>query len=212
VDRRHLRFAVSVTALALPVLVVDNIPRHDANAEQVPSGTGLGGAVNDAVAAHQAHAAATLRRQQELARQAAVRALAPTTTVAPTTTAPPATTAPTTTAPPVTQPPAPPPTVPPAPPTTAPPPPPPPPPNTEEGTASWYRQPGSYAPDGCAHQTLPFGTMVTVTNLNTGGSTFCIVSDRGPFVPGRIIDLDDDVFLRLAPLGAGVIPVVISWS
>jgi rare lipoprotein A (peptidoglycan hydrolase) len=54
--------------------------------------------------------------------------------------------------------------------------------------------------------------VVNVTNLNTGGTTFCIVSDRGPFVPGRIIDLDDDVFLRLAPLGAGVIPVVISWS
>ena len=46
-----------------------------------------------------------------------------------------------------------------------------PPVNTEEGTATWYRQPLRYAPDGCAHKTLPFGTVVTVTNLNTGGST-----------------------------------------
>jgi hypothetical protein len=211
-----LRFALSVTALALPVLVVDNIPRHDAKADQVPVGTGLGGVVNHAVAAEQAHAAAAVVRQRNLARQATIRAMAPTTTVPPPTTAPPP---PTTAAPPTTSPPAPPPTT--APPTTAPPPPPAPPPTTappappaptEQGLATWYRQPPGYAPDGCAHKTLPFGTRVTVTNLNTGGSTFCIVSDRGPYGPNRIIDLDDNVFLRLAPLGAGVIPVVISWS
>ncbi|MGH9118383.1 MAG: septal ring lytic transglycosylase RlpA family protein, partial [Acidimicrobiales bacterium] len=102
-------------------------------------------------------------------------------------------------------------------PTTAPPPPPPvpppppPPPNTEHGLATWYRQPARYPPDGCAHTTLPFGTVVTVVNHNTGGSTFCIVSDRGPYGEGRIIDLDDDVFARLAPLGTGIIPVTITW-
>jgi len=208
VDRRHLRFALWVTVLALPILVLDNITRHDANAEQGPSGNRLGGLVNDAVVTREAHAAAVVRRQQMLAQQAAIQAMTPPTTAAPPTTeSPPSTTEPPTTEPPTTAPP----TT--APPTTAPQDtaPPPPPPSIEQGLATWYRQPPRYAPDGCAHRTLPFGTVVSVTNLNTGGSTFCIVTDRGPYGEGRIIDLDDEVFLRLAPLGVGLIPVSITW-
>lgn len=40
-----------------------------------------------------------------------------------------------------------------------------------------------------AHKTLPFGTRVTVTNLRTGRSVAVKITDRGPFVRGRCIDL-----------------------
>jgi rare lipoprotein A len=40
-----------------------------------------------------------------------------------------------------------------------------------------------------AHKTLPFGTMVRVTNQSTGRSVVVRINDRGPFVGGRIIDL-----------------------
>jgi rare lipoprotein A len=41
----------------------------------------------------------------------------------------------------------------------------------------------------CAHNTLPLGTMVMVTNLENGNSVEVKVNDRGPFVKDRIIDL-----------------------
>ena len=40
-----------------------------------------------------------------------------------------------------------------------------------------------------AHRTLPFGTMVRVTNTGTGRSVVVRINDRGPFVRGRVIDL-----------------------
>jgi rare lipoprotein A len=40
-----------------------------------------------------------------------------------------------------------------------------------------------------AHRTLPFGTLVRVTNRSTGRSVVVRINDRGPFVRGRIIDL-----------------------
>jgi rare lipoprotein A len=40
-----------------------------------------------------------------------------------------------------------------------------------------------------AHRSLPFGTMVRVTNSSTGRSVVVRINDRGPFVRGRIIDL-----------------------
>ena len=40
-----------------------------------------------------------------------------------------------------------------------------------------------------AHRTLPFGTMVTVTNRQNGRSAMVRINDRGPFVKGRVIDL-----------------------
>jgi rare lipoprotein A len=40
-----------------------------------------------------------------------------------------------------------------------------------------------------AHRTLPFGTMVRVTNSRTGRSVVVRINDRGPFVRGRVIDL-----------------------
>lgn len=58
-----------------------------------------------------------------------------------------------------------------------------------------------------AHRTLPFGTLLRVTNLNTGRSVVVRVNDRGPWVAGREIDLAEAAFGELAPLEAGVIPV-----
>ena len=40
-----------------------------------------------------------------------------------------------------------------------------------------------------AHKSLPFGTKLLVTNLRNGFQTIVTVTDRGPFVPGRILDL-----------------------
>jgi len=40
-----------------------------------------------------------------------------------------------------------------------------------------------------AHRSLPFGTMVRVTNNRTGRSVVVRINDRGPFVRGRVIDL-----------------------
>jgi rare lipoprotein A len=40
-----------------------------------------------------------------------------------------------------------------------------------------------------AHRTLPFGTRLRVTNVATGRSVTVRVNDRGPFVPGRVVDV-----------------------
>jgi rare lipoprotein A len=42
-----------------------------------------------------------------------------------------------------------------------------------------------------AHKTLKFGTKVKVTNLHNGKSVFVTITDRGPFVRGRVIDLSN---------------------
>lgn len=81
------------------------------------------------------------------------------------------------------------------------------PPNRQTGKASWYQ-----TTDGtCAHRTLPFGTIVKVTNLANGLSTSCRVADRGPYVDGRIIDIDREDFDRIANASTGVIDVRIEW-
>jgi rare lipoprotein A len=71
---------------------------------------------------------------------------------------------------------------------------------TEEGLATWYTAPyvGRKAANGqvfdddamtAAHRTLPMGSLVVVTNLKTGQSSAMRITDRGPFVEGRILDL-----------------------
>jgi uncharacterized protein YabE (DUF348 family) len=81
------------------------------------------------------------------------------------------------------------------------------PPSVAQGIASWYDRNGLVA----AHKSLPFGTRVTVTNLSNGQSVTVVIDDRGPYVQGRIIDLSDDAFARIAPLGRGTIDVRIAW-
>jgi rare lipoprotein A (peptidoglycan hydrolase) len=80
-------------------------------------------------------------------------------------------------------------------------------PNTQTGTSSWYYRDGMVA----AHKTLPKGTRVRVTNLANGKQVTVVIDDRGPFVNGWIIDLSDDAFAKLAPLGTGTIKVRLEW-
>jgi rare lipoprotein A (peptidoglycan hydrolase) len=80
---------------------------------------------------------------------------------------------------------------------------------SQVGEASWY----SFAPGNgltAAHPWLPFGTVVTVTNLDNGGTVTVTINDRGPF-GGRIIDLSQEAFARIAPLGQGVAHVRLGW-
>jgi len=58
-----------------------------------------------------------------------------------------------------------------------------------------------------AHRTLPFETMVRVTNLNNGKSTVVRITDRGPFVDNRIIDLSFAAAREVESVGPGVVPV-----
>ena len=81
--------------------------------------------------------------------------------------------------------------------------------DTQAGDATWYDPPWSGLT--AAHPTLPFGTLVTVTDLETGRSVTVTINDRGPFGTGRIIDLSPEAFAVLQPLGAGVLDVRISW-
>ena len=73
---------------------------------------------------------------------------------------------------------------------------------TESGVASWYGPgfQGRKTASGerfdthemtAAHKTLPFGTMLKVTNLDNGVTVIVKVNDRGPYVRGRIIDLSN---------------------
>ena len=71
---------------------------------------------------------------------------------------------------------------------------------TETGKASWYGPPyhtrrGSNGEVSnmhamtAAHRTLPLGSVVRVTNLKTEHSALVRITDRGPFIPGRVLDL-----------------------
>ena len=67
---------------------------------------------------------------------------------------------------------------------------------TQTGIASVYSNEktanGEYAHASAltaAHRTLPFGTMVEVTNNETGRSVVVRINDRGPYIRGRVIDL-----------------------
>ncbi|MGA3129777.1 MAG: septal ring lytic transglycosylase RlpA family protein [Terracidiphilus sp.] len=71
---------------------------------------------------------------------------------------------------------------------------------SEIGYATWYTAPykGRHAANGevfdgnaltAAHRTLPMGSLIVVTNLKTGQSSAMRISDRGPFVGDRMIDL-----------------------
>ena len=68
--------------------------------------------------------------------------------------------------------------------------------SSETGIASVYSDEktanGEYAHASlltAAHRSLPFGTKVKVTNVQTGRSVIVRINDRGPFIKGRIIDL-----------------------
>jgi rare lipoprotein A len=85
----------------------------------------------------------------------------------------------------------------------------------ETGLASWYGHPyhGRPAANGeiydmekltAAHRTLPFGTWVRVVNLNNGKTVDVRITDRGPFVENRIIDLSHAAAVAVELIGPGV--------
>src|SRR5262249_7398083 len=89
---------------------------------------------------------------------------------------------------------------------------------TQVGTASWYGPGfhGNRTSSGevydqydltAAHQTLPLGTRVSVTDLQNGRQVDVRINDRGPFVKDRAIDLSYAAARSLDMLGPGTAPV-----
>jgi rare lipoprotein A len=88
-----------------------------------------------------------------------------------------------------------------------------------EGVASYYAEPyhgrktasgeifDSYQGMTAAHRTLPFNTMVRVTNKTNGRQVDVRINDRGPFVQGRVIDLSYRAAKEIDLIGPGVAPV-----
>lgn len=91
--------------------------------------------------------------------------------------------------------------------------------DVQRGKASWYSirtNGGTRTASGerlrndaptAAHRYLPMGTMVKVTNLHNGTSETVRITDRGPFIRGRIIDVTIGTAERLGMVTAGVVPV-----
>ena len=90
--------------------------------------------------------------------------------------------------------------------------------NSQCGRASWYELTSITAsgeranPNGltAAHRSLPFGTIVRVTNENNGRSVTVRINDRGPFVGGRIIDLTRAAAQKLGFKNAGTARVCVA--
>jgi rare lipoprotein A (peptidoglycan hydrolase) len=91
-------------------------------------------------------------------------------------------------------------------------------PCVQDGVASWYapRRGRVRMADGrrlnsaaltAAHRFLPFGTKVRVTDLATGRSVVVLITDRGPFPRGRIIDVSPAAARILDMRRAGIAPV-----
>ena len=84
---------------------------------------------------------------------------------------------------------------------------------TETGMATWYYARVHRGSDGveydktaptAAHKTLPLGSTVRVTNLDTGQSTLVRITDRGPFAKGRVMDLSEVAAKEIGMYRAGV--------
>lgn len=63
-----------------------------------------------------------------------------------------------------------------------------------------------------AHKTLPFGTKVTVVNLTNHHKVKVRVTDRGPFVKGRVIDLSKKAAKKINMIDAGVAAVELKYK
>jgi rare lipoprotein A len=83
------------------------------------------------------------------------------------------------------------------------------------GVASFYTE-GTQTANGerfdthkltAAHRTLPFGTRLRVTNVTTGRSVTVRVNDRGPFVPGRVVDVSYSAAETLGMVKRGIAKV-----
>ena len=88
----------------------------------------------------------------------------------------------------------------------------------QTGRASWYdleaKTASGEAMDGealtAAHPSLPFGSKVTVANLDNGRSVVVRINDRGPFSKGRIIDVSRAAAEQLGMIGTGVARVSVN--
>jgi rare lipoprotein A len=91
---------------------------------------------------------------------------------------------------------------------------------TERGKASYYSKSwsGRKTANGerlhhdsltCAHKTYPFGTLLKVTNPVNGLSVIVKVTDRGPYVKGRVVDLSVRAAKELGILAQGIAPVIV---
>lgn len=69
-----------------------------------------------------------------------------------------------------------------------------------------------YRPEGmtAAHNTLPFGTLIRVTNTRNGRSVEVTVTDRGPHTKGYIVDVSHRAAVQLDIIEAGVVPVEVA--
>jgi rare lipoprotein A len=63
-----------------------------------------------------------------------------------------------------------------------------------------------------AHKTLPFGTIVKVTNLSDGSSVKVRINDRGPYIKGRIIDLSAKAAEKLNMTSKGIARVELKYK
>jgi rare lipoprotein A len=88
-------------------------------------------------------------------------------------------------------------------------------PGAAHGIASYYWQ-GTKTANGekfdttqltAAHPTLPFGTRLRVTNVGNGQSVTVRVNDRGPYVPGRIVDVSVSAAGALGMIDGGLAKV-----
>jgi len=84
---------------------------------------------------------------------------------------------------------------------------------TAYGLASFYNHRNARTASGekfnsrdltAAHRTLPFGTRVRVTELASGRSVTVRINDRGPFIPGRIVDVSKSAAEELGIVGRGI--------
>ena len=91
-------------------------------------------------------------------------------------------------------------------------------PVTMTGRASWYGDfhQGRLTANGevfdknaltAAHRSLPFGTRLRVVNLENDREVEVRINDRGPVIPGRVLDLSYAAARALGAVGTGVIPV-----
>lgn len=89
---------------------------------------------------------------------------------------------------------------------------------TEKGVASWYGHENKIACDGkkiehnipaLAHKTLPIGTTVKVTCTKTNKSVIAVVVDRGPYIKGRVADLNIPAAKQLNLINKGITTVIL---
>ena len=87
----------------------------------------------------------------------------------------------------------------------------------QRGKASWYHETQRTASGArfdangmtAAHRTLPFGTLVRVTNVNSRCSALVRINDRGPFRKGRIIDVSRAAARELRMINSGTATVTV---